>query len=132
MYLSWSIIALVASGMKVSLPSVTGTMSMNFVFVLIGLSEFSLGETLLTGCLGVVVQSIFYAKNRPKPVQLAFSIASVACSIEAAYAVQHALRGQGGVLVAATFFLSNTLFVATVIALTEGKNVWIVWRDSYF
>ncbi len=132
MYLSWSIIALVASGMKVSLPSVTGTMSMNFVFVLIGLSEFSLGETLLTGCLGVVVQSIFYAKNRPKPVQLAFSIGSVACSIEAAYAVQHALRGQGGVLVAATFFLANTLFVATVIALTEGKNVWIVWRDSYF
>ena len=38
MYLSWSIIALVASSMKVSLPSVTGTMSMNFVFVLIGLS----------------------------------------------------------------------------------------------
>jgi putative nucleotidyltransferase with HDIG domain len=132
MYLSWSIIALVASGMKVSLPSVTGTMSMNFVFVLIGLSEFSVGETLLTGCLGVVVQSIFYARSRPKPVQLAFNIASVACSIEAAYAVQHALRGQSGVLVAATFFLANTLFVATVIALTEGKNVWIVWRDSYF
>src|ERR1700676_3040773 len=64
-YLSYSIIALVASGMKVSLPSIEGTMSMNFVFVLIGISEFSLGETLLTGCLGTLVQSVFYAKVRP-------------------------------------------------------------------
>jgi putative nucleotidyltransferase with HDIG domain len=131
-FLSYSIIALVASGMKVSLPSVPGTMSMNFVFVLIGISEFSLGETLLTGCLGTLVQSFFYAKVRPKPVQLAFNFASVALSIQAAYVVHHAPKLESGVLTAATFFLTNTLFIAAVIALTEGKNLWNVWRDYFW
>jgi len=67
-YLSFTLIALVASGMKVTLPSVTGTMSMNFLFMLIGISDFSLGEALLTGCLGALVQSILHAKAPPKPV----------------------------------------------------------------
>jgi putative nucleotidyltransferase with HDIG domain len=131
-YLSFSLIALAASGMKVTLPSVTGTMSMNFVFVLIGISDFSLGETLLTGCLGALVQSFFHAKARPKPIQVAFNFASVACSIQAAYAVQHSLKLQNGLLTAMAFFLTNTLFVAVVIALTERKNIWSLWRDSYF
>src|SRR5580658_1490294 len=131
-FLSYSIIALVASGMKVSLPSVPGTMSMNFVFVLIGISEFSLGETLVAGCLGTLVQSLFYAKIRPKPVQLAFNFASAACSIEAAYTVAHLPKFQSGLLTAATFFLTNTLFIAAVIALTERKNLWSVWGDYFW
>ncbi len=131
-YISYSIIALVASGMKITLPSTVGTMSMNFLFVLIGISEFSLGETLLAGCLGTLVQSVFHAKVRPKPVQIAFNFASVACSIQAAYVVHHTPNLQSGVLTAATFFLANTLLVAAVIALTERQNVWVVWRDSYF
>jgi putative nucleotidyltransferase with HDIG domain len=130
-YLSYGIIALVASGMKVSLGSFQCTMSMNFVFVLIGISEFSLGETLLAGCLGALVQSLFYAKTRPKPVQLAFNFASVACSIQAAYTVHHLPNFQSGLLTAATYFLANTLFVAAVIALTDRKNLWTVW-SGYF
>jgi putative nucleotidyltransferase with HDIG domain len=131
-YLSYSIIALVASGMKVSLPSVPGTMSMNFVFVLIGIAQFSLGETLVTGCLGTLVQSLLYAKIRPKSIQLAFNFASVAISIQAAYFIHRLPNLQSGLLTAATFFLTNTLFVSAVIALTEGKNLWTVWRDYFW
>jgi putative nucleotidyltransferase with HDIG domain len=131
-YLSFTLIALVASGMKVTLPSVTGTMSMNFLFMLIGISDFSLGEALLTGCLGALVQSILHAKARPKPVQVAFNFASTACSIYIAYRVQHAPELQSSLLTATVFFITNTLLVALVIALTERKNVWSVWRDSYF
>jgi putative nucleotidyltransferase with HDIG domain len=130
-YLSYSVIALLASGMKVDL-STSSSISMHFVFVLIGVSEFSLGEALLTGCLGVVVQMVFQAKARPKPVQMAFNLASMACSIHAAYAVQHSSKFQNGLLTATTYFLANTLFVAVVIALTEHKGIWRVWRDSYF
>jgi hypothetical protein len=50
-YLSYCAIALLASGMKVTLPAVSGTMSMNFLFILIGISELSLAETLTMGCL---------------------------------------------------------------------------------
>jgi len=132
-YLSFTIIALLASSTKVNLPSVTGTISMNFVFMLIGISDFSLGEALLTGCLGALVQSLLHAKARPKPIQVAFNFAGTACSIWIAYAVHHAPRAQGVLLLAPIIlFVTNTALVAAVIALTEHKNVWRVWRDSYF
>ena len=81
-YLSYCVIALLASGMKVTLPAVSGTMSMNFLFVLIGISELSLPETLVMGCLGMLVQSVFQVKNRLRAVQVIFNVASVACSIQ--------------------------------------------------
>src|SRR5580704_3185500 len=71
-YLSYCAIALLASGMKVTLPGVSGTMSMNFLFVLIGISEFSLGETLAMGCLGIILQSVIHIKNRLRAVQILF------------------------------------------------------------
>jgi putative nucleotidyltransferase with HDIG domain len=131
-YLTYAAIALVASGMKISLPSVKGTMSMSFLFVLIGISQFSLGETLAMGCLGMLVQSIVLTKTRPQPVRVTFSVASLACSIQIAYSVHHFHEIHNELLTAAAFFVANTLFVSTVIALTEKKNVWTVWRDSYF
>ncbi len=131
-FLSFSLIALAASGMKIRLPGVVVTMSMNFLFVLIGISQFSLGEALVTGCLGALVQSVVCAKTRPRAIRLAFNVASVACSIQAAYTVDHLPGIHSGLLTAATYFLANTLQIATVIALTERRNVWRVWRDGYF
>jgi putative nucleotidyltransferase with HDIG domain len=136
-YLAYFAIALVASGMKVKLPSVMGTMSMNFVFVLIGIAELSLGETLAMGCLGMLVQCVFFARTRLKAVQVSFSVASMACSIAACYAVCHALARWLEaptmlLLGAATFFVTNTFSIAIVIGLTESKDVWTVWREGYF
>jgi len=131
-YLSYGLVALIASGMKVNLPSVKGTMSMNFVFVLIGISMFSLGETLVMGCLGILVQSVFLSRTRPNPVRASFNMASMACAIQLAYLVHHAHQLENVLLTAAAFFAANTLLVATVIALTEAKNVWTVWHGSYF
>ncbi len=131
-YLSYALVALIASGMKVNLPSVKGTMSMSFLFVLIGISTFSLGETLVMGCLGILVQSVFLSKTSPNLVRAAFNMASMACAIQFAYWVHH-FHGLEDVLLTATaYFLANTLLVATVIALTEAKNAWNVWRGSYF
>jgi putative nucleotidyltransferase with HDIG domain len=138
-YLSYCAIALLASGMKVTLPGVSGTMSMNFLFVLIGIAEFSLGETLTMGCLGILVQSVFHVKNRLRAVQVVFNVASMACSIQVSYDLYHASFLQGGtleapiklLLAAATFFVTNTLSIAAVIALTEGRRSWNVWRESY-
>ncbi|MBZ5601226.1 MAG: HD domain-containing protein [Acidobacteriia bacterium] len=131
-YLTYSVIALIASGMKISLPSVKGTMSMSFLFVLIGIATFSLGETLVMGCLGIVVQTVFLAKSRPQPVRVAFNVASMACAIQVAYSVHHAWELQNTLLTASTFFVANTFLIAAVIAVTEEKNVLNVWRDSYF
>jgi len=137
-YLAYCAIALVASGMKVVLPSAVSTMSMNFLFVLLGIAEFSLGETLVIGCVGVFVQCVFFAQTRLKAVQVAFSVGSMACSVAASYEVCHApfLRSPEAPLLlllgASTFFVTNTFSVATVIGLTESKSVWKVWREGYF
>ena len=139
-YLFYCATALLASRMKVALPGVTGTMSMNFLFVLIGITELSRAETLLLGCLGMLVQCLFSAKQRPRLVQILVSVASVACSAAAAYEVYHAsfLRSRALeaptmlMLAAAAYFVINTFSIAIAIGLTEGKQVWTVWRDSYF
>src|SRR5580658_3234387 len=139
-YISYCAIALLASGMKVTLPGVTGTMSMNFLFVLIGIAELSRAETLAMGCLGMLVQCVFLAKDRAKPVQVSFSVASMACSITAAYAVYHAPVMKTLpldfrvmlLLAAAAFFVVNTFSIAAVIGLTEQKNIWAVWQNTYF
>lgn len=138
-YLSYCAIALIASGMKVSLPSVTGTMSINFLFVLIGLSEFGLPGTLVMGCGGMLVQCVFHAKTPPKAIQVAFTIASVACSIESAYLVITAasrtetFEAPMRLLLASTaYFVANTLSVAGAIAATGGKRTFTVWRENYF
>jgi hypothetical protein len=138
-YLSYCAIALLASGMKVTLPGISGTMSLNFLFVLIGIAQFSLAETLAMGCLGILVQSMFHVKNRLRAVQVVFNVASMACSIEISYDVYHAWFLQGSaleapvklLLAAATFFVTNTLSVATVIGLTEGRSILSIWRESY-
>jgi putative nucleotidyltransferase with HDIG domain len=138
-YVSYCAVALLASGMKVTLPGVSGTMSMNFLFVLIGIAEFNLPETLTMGCLGILVQSVFYVKNRLRAVQVVFNVASMACSVQISYSAYHAPFLTNGtleapiklLLAAATFFVTNTLSIAAVIALTEGKNAWKVWRESY-
>jgi putative nucleotidyltransferase with HDIG domain len=138
-YLSYCAIAILASGMKVTLPGVSGTMSMNFLFVLIGISELSLAETLVMGCLGIVVQSVVHVKHRLRLVQVLFNLASMACSIQISYGVYHSPYLLSGkleapvklLLAAATYFVTNTLSIATVIAVTEGKRAGKVWRESY-
>src|SRR5208283_2670817 len=51
-------IALVASRLKVNLPGITGTMSVNFLFLLLGVLELSFAEAMALGCAAVVVQCL--------------------------------------------------------------------------
>ncbi len=133
-------VSLLASGMKVTLSAGAATMSMNFLFFLVGVQSLSLGETLSMGALGMLVQRIVRANHRPTPVQLIFNVASISCSIGAAYGVYHyglqfrqVLEPPVLILLAAcTFFLANTLSVATAIGLVERKSPWGVWRSVYF
>ena len=49
-------IALVTSGLKVVLPGINGTMSVSFLFILIGVLELSFSETVVIGCAATLVQ----------------------------------------------------------------------------
>src|SRR5579859_7254069 len=78
------IIAAIASGLKVRLPGVNGTMSVNFLFVLLGIVELNLPETLLIGLTGIITQSLWKSK-KITPVHLAFNLGGNAAAIGASY-----------------------------------------------
>ena len=63
-------VCLLVSGLKVNLPGIKGTMSVNFLFILIGVSQMSLGETMVLGCAGTLVQCVWKAKNPVRSLSL--------------------------------------------------------------
>jgi diguanylate cyclase (GGDEF)-like protein/putative nucleotidyltransferase with HDIG domain len=132
--------AYAASRLKVALPGITATMSVNFLFVLMGIVELHLSETLLLGCSANLLQCVWHAEKRPKPVQMLFNVCSMACSIAAADATFH-FQGAGWlahsfalrlIASASVFFLINTLLVSGVVSLTEKKTVRQIWSECYF
>ncbi|HEY1338567.1 MAG TPA: diguanylate cyclase [Bryobacteraceae bacterium] len=129
-------VALLVSGLKVNLPGVKGTMSVNFLFILIGVSQMRLCETLVLGCLGTVAQSVWKSKQPVKPIRVLFNVASMALAVTGTYAFCGIIpvRNTATLLLAGSlvFFFMNTAPVAAVIALTEDKKLAQTWRNCYF
>ena len=138
-FVCYLIAALLASSLKVSLPGIEGTLSVNFLFTLLGILEMSLPETLLIGLAGTLAQSYWKPARRLKLIQLVFNLSQVTVSSAAAYGaykliavyVLHA-PGPLALLVAAiTHFAFNTAAMSTIIGLTAGKSLSKVWTESY-
>jgi len=137
-FLSYLIVALIASRLQVNLPGITGTMSVNFLFLLLGVLELSFSETMALGAAAVVVQC--FDRNRPVPLQVAFNVCSAALAIAATYvsyrvALTHRLISNPSTLVflaACIYFVANTVPVAAVISLTEKRSLRKIWTDCYF
>src|SRR5580698_6946699 len=77
--------ALLASSLKVSLPGIEGTMSMNFLFTLLGILELSLPETLLIGLVRTLGQFYWRPARQLRLVQLVFNLSQVTVCSAAAY-----------------------------------------------
>jgi diguanylate cyclase (GGDEF)-like protein/putative nucleotidyltransferase with HDIG domain len=135
-YLCLLAVALPASTLKVLLPGAAGTISVSYVFVLLGMLDFSYPETVLLACLAMLVQCWWRARHNPKMLRVSFNLASTAIAVSLGFGTYHAMAGLGQVLVsvaAATtaYFLASTLSIAAVVALTESKNLPKVWRECY-
>ncbi|MGA2595598.1 MAG: HD domain-containing phosphohydrolase [Bryobacteraceae bacterium] len=133
-------LAVTASMLKVSLPGVTGTISINFLFVLIGIVELSVPETLFLACLANFIQCVWRPKSRPTLTQLLFNVTSIAIAVSLAgwlYNVPY-LHGEkfseplALALIASVYFLANTFPVAAIVALTEGKSFSATWKACFF
>jgi diguanylate cyclase (GGDEF)-like protein/putative nucleotidyltransferase with HDIG domain len=136
-FLCYLLVAVAASRLKVNLPGITGTMSVNFLFILLGVLELSFVETLALGCAAILTQCFY--RDRPNAVQVIFNTCATSLAIALAYCVYHVpiFRAQNNpavllVATAATYFAANTLPVATIISLTEHKSLRRIWADCYF
>jgi diguanylate cyclase (GGDEF)-like protein/putative nucleotidyltransferase with HDIG domain len=139
-FLCYLTVAVLASGLKVQLPGIDGTMSVNFLFILLGVLELSLPETLLIGCTATLVQSVWQTRNRLDPVKVLFNVAGMMANASTlTYLSYHWLAARFGsnkpillMFAALVFFFANTLPISIVIALTEGKSSRKVWSECYF
>src|ERR1700682_3678454 len=64
-------LALLTSALKVRLPGIAGTISMNFLFVLIAIAAFTFSETVVLASMASLVQCLWRARRRPKLLQVA-------------------------------------------------------------
>jgi len=137
-FVCYLVLTVVASGFKAVLPGFESTVSVNFVFFLLGMCNMTLPETLVLGAAAAVVQCYWKATKRLHVVHFLFNLSQVAIAITGAYWIYRAclllLHGRTAIallLAAITYFLLNTLPVATVVALVEEKPIVKKWRESY-
>jgi diguanylate cyclase (GGDEF)-like protein/putative nucleotidyltransferase with HDIG domain len=133
-------VAVLASGLKVQLPGIDGTMSVNFLFILLGVMELTLPETVAIGCTATLVQSVWQARKRLDPIKVLFNVAGMmanACALT--FLGYHSLTARFAsnkpillMVAALIFFFANTLPISVVISLTEGKSARKVWSECYF
>jgi diguanylate cyclase (GGDEF)-like protein/putative nucleotidyltransferase with HDIG domain len=139
-FICYLAVAILASGLKVQLPGIDGTMSVNFLFILLGVLELSLPETLIIGCTASLVQSVWQTRKGLDPVKVLFNVAGMmANATSLTYLSYHWLLARFAsnkpillMVAALVFFLANTLPISLVIAMTEGKSSRKVWQECYF
>ena len=145
-FLLYLALAVLASVLKLRLPGVEGTYSLNFLFILAGIVHFTLPETLLTGCAAGLAQTLWNVKKRPTFVQTCFNVANLVISIAVCFAVvagpMSSLVGQYPpatlALAACLYFIVNTVLVSGVLSLLQGKPLretcreWYWWSFPYY
>lgn len=139
-FLCYLAVAALASSLKIKLPGITGTMSVNFLFILLGVLELGFAETMLIGCAAVLVQCYWKPSKPNVPVYVLFNLSQLLVGTTVAYGVYHVvvnrvLHAPGPLallLAAVAYFVFNTLAISLIIRLTEGQPIFKVWSESYF
>jgi hypothetical protein len=135
-FLAFLLVACVAARLRIKLPGVTGTMSVNLPFILMAAAEMNTAEALAVGFISTFFQC--FAKGKKfKVMQVAFNC----CAITLAVAATRLIYQSGSVasvvstpalrlaLAAAGYALANTIPVAIVIGLTEAVSTLRTWLE---
>lgn len=130
-------IGILASRLRVTLPGITGTLSVNFLFILVAIAELSYSEAMTLGAVSMLAQTLY--PNRPNAIQLTFNVCAGSVSTALAYFVYHNnslhefILNQPLVLccAASTYFFANAGCIAAVISFSEGTRLRRILVDCY-
>jgi len=139
-FVSYLALAVLAATLKIRVPGLKGTITPCFVLVLAAIAGLSLAETAVIAAATGLVQVLWRPARRASLAQVLFNPASVALSSALAYGlcrvvlppwIGHSVTAE---LVLATLVLygSNSLMMATVLALVERRPLGAVWQLCYF
>jgi hypothetical protein len=132
-------LAALAARLKVKLPGLTGTMSVNLPFILLAVALPGTAEAVLVGFISTFAQCLPQGRQKLNPVQLVFNCCAITLAVAGArlifvspaVALLVAPPALRLALAAAGYFLVNTIAVALVISLTEKANVAVVWKEMF-
>jgi hypothetical protein len=138
-FVSFLLVACLAARLKVKLPGLTGSMSVNLPFILVAAAEMNPSEAMAVACFSTFVQCLPRANQKFNTVQAIFNFCNMALAVGATRlmfgqpALNNAISSHALLLAlaAGAFFVVNTVPVAIVISLTEAKNALKVWGDIF-
>jgi hypothetical protein len=129
-------LAILAASFKVNLPGMTGTVTPAFVFVLVAAARLSFSETLAVAGAAAVMQCLWRARINPTPLQVAFNTSVMILASGLAHGVSHGMTAATGSMHAThlavagvTLLVVNTMMVAAILCLLQGKPLHNVWRS---
>lgn len=135
-FVAFLVAACLAARLKIKLPGLTGTMSVNLPFILVAAAEMNSTEALAVGFISTFVQCL--PKGRKLSlVQAIFNCCTIVLAVAAARYI-FALSSMASAIsspslrlgvAAAGYALANTIPVAIVIGLTEGAGILRTWWE---
>jgi diguanylate cyclase (GGDEF)-like protein/putative nucleotidyltransferase with HDIG domain len=131
--------AILASRLKIRLPGIFVTLSMNYVVILAALMNLGRASGMIVGVASALGQCFIHADQRPKWYHLLFNMFAMAFPVMAAdLALQSQTlnyvdpTGALSLLMASLlYFIMNTVTVAGIISVTSSMGLLTIWRDSY-
>ena len=134
------LVALFAAGLRVGVSNGNGAaMPINILFVLIGIMELSLPETIVIAAATTAIQCLQVLKGPSRNFLTFFNVSSIATATWIAHLVYFhpqlnfdiASTPVRLITAATIFYLFNTFPVAAVISLSEHKSMRRIWREHY-
>ncbi|MGI4756630.1 MAG: HD domain-containing phosphohydrolase [Janthinobacterium lividum] len=129
---------LASTGMKVPLPSNSGTMSLNYPFIFLAILQLSPLQACLLTALSVAAQCRVRVKKVFSFVQIAFNIANSITSAAVAYICCTWLRSHGVAappaiaIAAVAYFFASSVPVAVVIGWSQQqRSSYDIWKKQF-
>jgi hypothetical protein len=135
-FLAYASLACIASTMKVRLPGLQASISVNFVFILMAITSLTLAETLILAIPATIVQCLWRPKTRPKAMQVLFNASTVVIAATFSYWIAHLIPGGPDTIAAlapaaTVYFVTNTGMVAMVISLVSNERPAAKWARCH-
>jgi len=126
----------VAARLRIKLPGVTGTMSVNLPFILVAAAQMNTAEALAIGFISTFFQCLAKGKKF-NGIQVAFNCSAITLAVAATRLIYAAPPVASAVsspavrlaLAAAGYAMANTVPVAIVIGLSEGVSMLRTWLE---
>jgi hypothetical protein len=137
LFAAFLLVACLAARLKVKLPGLTGTMSVNLPFILLAAAEMSMAEALAAGFISTFVQCLPRGKQKLNLVQVAFSCSTITLAVAATRLVYTSSPVATIIpsphlrlaVATAAYALANTIPIAIVIGFTEAVSAVRIWGE---